>query len=101
MAQGLPYICATQQGAVKMLRITKVENNGAPVTLKLEGKVSDQWAALLDGECRSLLSHRKEVCLDLSGVNFMDAGGVKVVKSLPRQQVRIVNAPGFIEELLK
>ncbi len=84
-----------------MLRITKVENNGAPVTLKLEGKVSDQWAALLDGECRSLLRHRKEVRLDFSAVDFMDAGGVEVVKSLPRQHIRIVNAPGFIEELLK
>ncbi len=84
-----------------MLRITKVEHNGAPVTLKLEGKVSDQWSALLDEECRSLLSQRKAVCLDLSGVNFMDASGVKVVKSLSGRHVRIVNAPGFIKELLK
>ena len=84
-----------------MLRITRVENNGAPVTLKLEGKVSDQWAALLEGECRSLLRRRKEVHLDFSGVTFMDAGGVEAVKGLPRRSVRIVNAPSFIDELLK
>jgi anti-anti-sigma regulatory factor len=84
-----------------MLRITRVEDNGAPVTLKLEGKVSDQWAALLETECRSLLRHRKDVRLDFSGVSFVDAVGVKVVKSFPRQQVLIVNAPRFIEELLK
>lgn len=84
-----------------MLRITKLEDNGAPVTLKLEGKVSDRWAALLDRECRSLLRHRRDVRLDFSGVSYVDAVGVEVVKSFPRQQVRIVNAPHFIEELLK
>lgn len=84
-----------------MLRITKIENNGAPVTLKLEGNVSDQWAALLEGECRLLLRHRKDLRLDFSGVNFMDASGVEVVKSLPRQHVQIINAPSFIQELLE
>lgn len=84
-----------------MLRITKVENNGAPVTLKLEGKVSDQWVALLEGECRMLLRHRKDVRLDFADVSYMDAQGVEVMKSLPRHQVRIINAPTFIQELLR
>lgn len=84
-----------------MLRITKIENNGAPVTLKLEGKVSDQWAALLEGECRTLLRHKKDILLDFSHVSYIDAGGIEVVKSLPRQHIRIVNVPRFIEELLK
>ena len=84
-----------------MLRITKVENNGAPVTLKLEGKVSDQWTALLEGECRSILRRQKNVRLDFTEVDFLDAAGIEMVKSLPSQQVQIVTAPGFIEELLK
>lgn len=84
-----------------MLRITRVEGSGGPVTLRLEGKVSDQWAKLLEGECRSLLRDGKDVSLDFSDVSFVDAVGVGMVRDLPRQQVRIVNAPRFIEELLK
>jgi anti-anti-sigma regulatory factor len=83
-----------------MLRITKIENNGMPVTLKLEGKVSDQWAALLDGECRMLLRHKKGVRLDFAAVSYMDAEGLEVLRSLPRS-VTIVNAPNFIRELLQ
>lgn len=84
-----------------MLRITRIENDGEPVTLKLEGKVSDQWAALLDSECRSLLHGGHSIRLDCEDVSFMDAVGIGVVTEFPRQRVRIVNAPRFIEELLK
>lgn len=84
-----------------MLRITKIEDNGAPVTLKLEGKVSDQWAALLNEECRALLDRRNDLRLDFAGVTFMDADGVEVVKGLSRRRITIVNAPSIIRELLR
>lgn len=84
-----------------MLRITRMDGKAGPVTLKLEGKVSDQWARLLETECRSLLRDGQDVRLDFSDVSFMDAEGVGVVRDFPRQQVCIVNAPRFIEELLK
>ena len=83
-----------------MLRITKFQENGSSVILKLEGKVADQWAALLEGECRTLLRHRKLVELDFSGVDFIDQSGVEVLRSLPHKQVKFLNAPGYIEELL-
>ncbi|GIW54694.1 MAG: hypothetical protein KatS3mg082_1098 [Nitrospiraceae bacterium] len=35
-----------------MLKITETETNGSRVLLKLEGKITAQWAALLDQECR-------------------------------------------------
>jgi hypothetical protein len=41
-----------------MLKITTMEDDGTMVVLKLEGKVTEQWAALLDGECRAFLRHR-------------------------------------------
>jgi hypothetical protein len=41
-----------------MLKITKIEETGTTVLLKLEGKVTEQWAALLDGECRAFLNNR-------------------------------------------
>ena len=83
-----------------MLRITKIEQNGSPVTLKLEGKLSDQWVALLEGECRALLRHKKIVHLDFSGVDYMDERGVEMVRSLPHEHVKVLKTPSFIQGLL-
>jgi hypothetical protein len=85
----------------EMLKITKVEEMGTTVRLKLEGKVTEQWAALLDGECRSLLRHHKTVVLDCAGVNFVDARGIEVLKNFPRHDVTLIGAPGFVMELLQ
>lgn len=84
-----------------MLKITKVEESGTTVRLKLEGKVTEQWAALLDGECRSLLRNRKTLLLDCAAVIFLDARGVEVLKNLPHDAVTLIGAPGFVTELLQ
>jgi len=83
-----------------MLRITKTHESARGVHLLLEGKVAAQWAALLDGICRAHLRHRKTVQLDCAGVDFVDASGVDVLKNLPRRQVRLLRAPGFMTQLL-
>lgn len=84
-----------------MLRITKVHENGISVTLKLEGKIAEQWATLLDGECRMFLRHRKAVQLECSRVDFVDDSGVEVLKNLPRKHVTITKAPAYMKELLR
>ena len=73
----------------------------SPVTLKLEGKITAEWAALLDGECRSLLREEKTVHLDCAHVDFIDARGVEVLNNLPRMRVTLMSAPGFLTELLE
>lgn len=83
-----------------MLKITKKEMNGSRVILKLEGKITGQWAELLDGECRAELKRRTSIQLDCSGVDFLDEKGVKVLKSLPHKQVTLISAPRFVMELL-
>jgi anti-anti-sigma regulatory factor len=84
-----------------MLKITKMEEKETTVVLKLEGKVTEQWAALLDGECRTVLRNRKTLLLDCAGVNFLDAQGIEVLSSLPLNQVTIIGAPEFITEMLR
>ena len=84
-----------------MLKITKMEDNGTTVVLKLEGKVTEQWAALLDGECRAFLRNQKTLLLDCAGVNFLDARGVDVLRNLPVNEVTIIGAPGIVTELLR
>ena len=84
-----------------MLKITKIQESRSEVLLKLEGKITAEWADLLDGECRSLLREEKAVYLDCTEVDFIDAGGVEVLNRLPRTQVTLMSAPGFVTELLQ
>lgn len=84
-----------------MLKITNIQENGVEVLLKLEGKITDQWAALLDGECRSFLRRKKAVYLECSKVDFIDDSGVEVLRSLPHRQVTILSAPEYLTELLQ
>jgi ABC-type transporter Mla MlaB component len=91
-----------QGGAVEMmLKITKIQESGRDVLIKLEGKITDEWAALLDGECRSYLRQKKAVHLDCSQVDFIDARGIEVLNKFPRTQVNLMSAPGFVTELLQ
>jgi len=84
-----------------MLKITKIQESAHDVLLKLEGKVTDQWAALLDGECRSILRQKKSVFLECSGLDYVDNKGVEVFNNLPRKQVTLMSAPRFVVELLQ
>jgi len=83
-----------------MLKITKVQESGNDVLIKLQGKISEQWAALLDGECRAYLRQKKAVYLECSHVVYMDARGIEVVNNLTHKQVTLMSAPAFIMELL-
>ncbi|HXV68931.1 MAG TPA: STAS domain-containing protein [Nitrospira sp.] len=84
-----------------MLKITKLQESGSDVLIKLEGKITEQWAVLLDDECRAYLRIKKAVYLDCTNVNFIDERGVEVLKSLPGEHVSLMSAPGFITELLQ
>ena len=84
-----------------MLKITKIQEGPSDVLLKLEGKITEQWAALLDGECRSYLRQKKSVCLDCSNVEYIDARGVEVVNNLSRKHVTVLSAPAFVQGLLQ
>ncbi len=84
-----------------MLKITNMQESGHDVLLKLEGKVTEQWAALLEGECSSYLQKKKAVRLDCSNVDYIDANGIEVINNLSRKDVTLMSAPSFVLELLK
>jgi len=71
------------------------------VLLKLEGKITEQWAALLDDVCRPFLRQEKTVHLDCANVDFIDARGVDILNGFPREQVILLHAPGYVMELLQ
>lgn len=83
-----------------MLKITKTRESNHEVVLALEGKVTEQWAGLLDDVCRSYLLQHKTVRLDCTCVDFIDARGIAVLKNFPRPEVTLTGAPGFVTQLL-
>lgn len=83
-----------------MLKITTIQESRSDVLLKLEGKIIEQWAALLDGECRSYLRQKKFVNLECSGVEFVDGRGIEVLNNFPRNHLTLMSAPTFIMEML-
>ncbi len=53
-------------------------------------------------ECgRALQEPSRRLRLDLTGVTFIDASGVRALRSLPTDRVAIVHALDFIDALLK
>jgi anti-anti-sigma regulatory factor len=84
-----------------MLKITKIQESGSDVLIKLEGKITEQWAALLDGECRAYLRRKKAVYVDCMNVHYIDGTGIEVLRSLSDNHVSLMSVPGFITELLQ
>jgi len=84
-----------------MMKITKIQESERDVLLKLEGKITEQWAALLDGECRSYLRKNKAVFLDCSHVDYIDRQGAEVLNTFPHSQVTLMSASSLLTELLQ
>lgn len=84
-----------------MLKITNIQESARDVLLKLEGKITEQWAALLDGECRSYLRKNKTVHLDCSNVDYIDGRGIEVLNTLSPAHVTLISAPAMLTELLQ
>jgi len=84
-----------------MLRITRQEEPPARATLRLEGSVAAEWAALLEYECLGLLRIGQAVRLDLAGVGFVDRAGVETLGRLGRAGVDIRCRPGVVASVLE
>ena len=83
------------------LRITREGGSRSRATLKLEGKVVAEWAALLERVCSDLLQSRRRVVLDLAGVTFVDRTGIQTFDRLTRAGVEIHCRPGAVASVLE
>lgn len=84
-----------------MLRIEKVGEDAATVTLKLEGRVVAQWVAAFEEECRRVLWGPKRLILDFAGVTFIGRDGVAVLGKMNGERVQVVNCSPFLRALLR
>lgn len=83
-----------------MLRITKLSDDGHTVHLKVEGRVTGDWVSELDQICGSCLSQKKTVILDFSDVTFIDRRGIKVLRGVLGEKVRIIKPSLLVQGLL-
>jgi len=65
-----------------VLRITKIEEDGSSVTLKVEGRIMSEGVDVLELECLKWLDQNEKVQLECSAVSYIDGRGVEMLKSM-------------------
>ena len=83
-----------------MLRITGSHGSDLTRTLKLEGKLLGPWIGELESACGRPNVPPDRVCLDLSGLTFIDTEGARFLNRLIRDGTRVIACSGFVEEML-
>jgi hypothetical protein len=63
-----------------MLMVTRFEGSDLTCTLKLEGKLVGPWIGELESACRTSQVSLDRVRLDLCGLTFVDADGLRFSK---------------------
>lgn len=81
-----------------MLKITRAVLSEQEITLQLDGRVSGQWAALLQDSAESVLNEGLTLIVDLKNISFIDCEGIAVIKNLIQRGARHVNPPLFVAE---
>jgi ABC-type transporter Mla MlaB component len=85
-----------------MLRITAedAEPDGDR-TLKLAGHLAGAWVGELRREADTCLAEAREVTLDLSEVDYVDARGADLLRHLVGRRVKVRGCSSFVAELLE
>jgi anti-anti-sigma regulatory factor len=87
-----------------MLRIT-VHEKPRSLTFRLEGRLAGPWLQELDKCWRSTLARQRKptLCVDLTGVTFIDAAGQASLAALHRQGAEFLAADcltkGVVDEI--
>lgn len=84
-----------------MLKITRVVSSNQEVTLRLDGRVSGQWIALLSESAEWIMGEGLLLTLDLRNICFIDCEGLALIKGLLGRGARQINAPLFVAEQLR
>ena len=83
-----------------MLKITRISESSDSVTLQLEGRIGGVWIDELRHECVTCLTQGRTLTLDLSGVQFVEAPGIVMLRGLLDQHIQLVGCSLFLSGLL-
>lgn len=84
-----------------MLRITEDNLTNDWMTLRLDGRLVNEWVEVLRSSYEQAFQNQHHLTLDLAGVSFADHEGVNLLRQLEQQQVAFINCSPFLREQMK
>lgn len=83
-----------------MLRISRIDQQGAGLCLKVEGRLSGDGVALLEGELAEASRAAALLSLDLAAVDFASLQATAVLRAATARGVQVVACSPFLAKLL-
>lgn len=83
-----------------MLRISRIDQDNAGVCLKVEGRLTGDWVALLEGELAEASRTTGLLSLDLAAVDFASVQATEMLRAATARGVRVVACSPFLAKLL-
>lgn len=83
-----------------MMRITRTAADHTEA-LRVEGRLTHDTADDLRSACDATMADGRALALDVSGLQYVDAAGVRLLHGLRDDGVRLDGASGFVVELLR
>jgi anti-anti-sigma regulatory factor len=83
-----------------VLRISRIDQNGAGLCLKVEGRLSGDGVALLEDELADASRGASVLSLDLAAVDFASLQATEMLRAATARGVRVVACSPFLAKLL-
>ena len=84
-----------------MMRITRVAGTDGVARLHIEGRLAGVEVSELAASCEAYLAARLPLLLDLSGVTFVDAEGLRLLQAAGRRGAALTGCSPFLGEMLR
>ena len=83
-----------------MLRITNLPQQDNRAEVRVEGRVTGADVGLLDHEIRARLEDAEHLTLDLSGLKYIDRGGLEMLRRWSAERLELSGYSPFLRSLL-
>jgi hypothetical protein len=83
-----------------VLRISRIDQKGAGLCLRVEGRLSGDWVALLEDELADASRTTPSLALDLAAVDFASLQATEMLRAATARGVKIVACSPFLAKLL-
>ena len=84
-----------------MMRITRVAGTDGVARLHIEGRLAGVEVSELAASCEAYLAARLPLLLDLSGVTFVDADGLRLLRAASRRGAALTGCSPLLGEMLR
>jgi hypothetical protein len=83
-----------------VLRISRIDHESAGLCLKVEGRLSGDGVALLEGELAEASRTTSSLSLDLAAVDFASLQATEMLRAATARGVRLAACSPFLAKLL-